>query len=874
MSEELSTRYDPAEVESRIYARWESSKAFAPSGKGEPFSIVLPPPNVTGVLHMGHALDHSIQDALTRWRRMQGRNAVWVPGTDHAGIATQSVVERQLATKDQTRHDLGREAFLNQVWAWREESGGTITRQMRRLGDSVDWERERFTMDEGLSQAVREIFVQLFEDGIIYRGNRITNWCVRCASAISDIEVEHIDTDGELVELRYPLTDGSGEITIATTRVETMLADTAVAVHPDDERYTNWIGKTVLLPLVGREIPIIADEAVDASFGTGALKVTPAHDPTDFEIGERHGLAAPSVVGLDGKMTADAGKFAGMEREEARKAVFEELLAAGRVGEVIKPFTHPVGHCYRCKTVIEPLVTDQWFVRVSALASAAIEAVTSGETKFVPKRFEKTYLDWMHNLRDWCISRQLWWGHRIPVWTCENEHVFASRRDPDKCPDCNSKVLEQDPDVLDTWFSSALWPFSTLGWPEATTDLKTWYPTSVLVTGYDIITFWVSRMLMFGCYAMKKSPFETVLIHGMVRDFRGKKMSKSFGNALDPLELIDRYGADAVRMTLLRGATLGSDVPIDEKWIEGDRNFCTKLWNLARFVKMNRDVTAELPPAERHTLADRWILSRLDEVTASVTRSLEDLDIARATQQLRSFAWDELADWYVEWTKGRLYGEDEQAKIDTAAVLEYAFERLLRLLHPVMPFITEELWTTLTSGESLMSVEWPTEAGFIDEPATGQVRFLQDFISGLRRFKADHEIPPKVRPTAIATISDKQMASWALAELERVTALSGWGSIEIRGEETATAGPVARIVFTGGMVAVPLEGLLDVDEERARLTKQGQRHRTEMAKLSNKLNDAGFVDRAPEEVVETHRERLATERALLERVEAALSDLS
>ncbi|HEX9696413.1 MAG TPA: valine--tRNA ligase, partial [Actinomycetota bacterium] len=582
MGTELPKTYDPATVEGRLYDAWEAAGLFEPHGDGQPYCIVLPPPNVTGSLHIGHALDHSIQDAIIRRKRMQGYRVLWLPGTDHAGIATQNVVERELAAESVSRQDLGREKFLERVWAWKEKSGSRITHQMRRLGDSCAWSYERFTMDEGLSRAVREIFVRWYERGLIYRGNRITNWCPRCHTALSDIEVEHRDVDGELVQLRYPLTDGSGHLTIATTRVETMLGDTAVAVHPSDERYTGLVGKTVTLPIGGREIPIIADDAIDPEFGTGALKVTPAHDPIDFEIAQRHGLEAINVLSDDGSINENGGEYAGQDRFEARKNVLEALRALGVVGEEQRPFTHAVGHCYRCGTEVEPWLSEQWFVKIEPLAKPAIAAVKEGRTHYVPERYARNYMDWMQNLRDWCISRQLWWGHRIPVWYCDDGHQFASRTDPDACAECGSTAIRQDEDVLDTWFSSALWPFSTLGWPDQTDDLRAFYPNDVLVTGYDIITFWVSRMMMDGIDMMGEVPFRDVHIHGMVRDFRGKKMSKSFGNALDPLELIDRYGADALRMTLLRGATLGSDVPIDEKWIEGDRNFGTKLWNLAR----------------------------------------------------------------------------------------------------------------------------------------------------------------------------------------------------------------------------------------------------------------------------------------------------
>lgn len=872
---DLPKHYDPKAVESPRYERWEAEGRFAPSGKGEPFCIVLPPPNVTGVLHLGHALDHSIQDALIRRARMLGRNTLWLPGTDHAGIATQNVVERQIADEGRSRHDLGREGFIQRVWEWKEQSGGDITRQMRRLGDSVDWSRERFTMDEGLSRAVREIFVRLFEDDIIFRGERITNWCVRCRSAISDIEVEHQEVDGELVQLTYPLIDGSGGITIATTRVETMLADTAVAVHPSDERYKGLVGKMVRLPLVGREIPIIADEAVESDFGTGALKVTPAHDQIDFEIGQRHDLEAPSAVDLEGNITEIGGSFAGMERSEARKAILDALRAEGVVGEEQRPFLHPVGHCSRCQTEIEPLLSEQWFVRAAELADRANAAIRSGETRFVPERYERNYFDWMGDARDWCISRQLWWGHRIPVWTCELGHQLAYRVDPTECRECGNTNLEQDPDVLDTWFSSALWPFSTLGWPEQTEDLETWYPTTVLVTGYDIITFWVSRMMMMGCYAMGKAPFATVLIHGMVRDGHGKKMSKSFGNTLDPLDLIDRYGADALRMTLIRGATLGSDVPLDEKWIEGDRNFCTKLWNLARFLMMQRSPGhPDLPPKERLTLADRWILARLDTLIEQSEQLWEQHDLAHAAQLARAFAWDEFADWAVEWGKGRLYSDDPASKQDQAAVLAFVFEQTLRLLHPFMPFITEELWTTLTGGDTIMDQPWPRATGDRDDRAEEEFDLARSVIVALRRFKADHEIAPSIKPDATAVIPDDADRGVLDAEMERVRALGGWGDLLLSSSEPEVDGATARLVLPGAAVLVPLEGLLDIAEERTRLSRQKQKHADEISRIEGKLSNEAFVSRAPKEVVETQRQRLSEEQDLLRRIEAALADLA
>ncbi len=873
MAKELPKTYDPHGVEVQTYQRWEAGGAFAPGGHGDPFCIVLPPPNVTGVLHMGHALDHSIQDAIIRRRRMQGRNTLWLPGTDHAGIATQNVVERQLAEEGRSRFDLGRHGFVARVWEWREHSGGTITRQMRRLGDSVDWSRERFTMDQELSRAVRTVFVSLYEEGLIYRGNRITNWCPRCHTALSDIEVEHEDVEGELVELHYPLADGSGRITVATTRVETMLGDTGVVVHPDDDRYRDLVGETVILPLMDREIPVVADDAIEMEFGTGALKLTPAHDATDFEIAQRVGAEPINILNEDATLNDNAGRFAGLDRYEARKAVLEALRAEDLVGREERPFVHAVGHCSRCHTEVEPWLSEQWFVKVAPLARPAIDAVRNGDTRFVPRRYERIYFDWMENLRDWCISRQLWWGHRIPVWTCANGHRQAYLEDPSRCAECDATQLEQDPDVLDTWFSSALWPFSTLGWPERTPDLTTWYPTSVLVTGYDIITFWVSRMMMMGIHFMGKPPFADVHIHGMVRDFRGKKMSKSFGNAIDPLEMIDKYGADALRMTLLRGATLERDVPVDEKWIEGDRNFCNKVWNISRFVLMNLDGDpGPLPPPERRTLADRWMLSRLDAVTTEADRAMEGYDFARAAQALRGFTWSEFADWYVEWSKARLYDGTEQERADQRAMLAHVLERTLRLLHPFTPFITEELWRALTEGETVMTATWPTPGDDADAEAEREMAFLQAAIGALRRFRADHEIPPKARPSATAVVPDTGLRMLLDAELERVTSLSAWGELVLAPEAPDAAGE-ARLVLDGAVIHVPLAGLLDIDAERARLSKQKERHEAEVARIERKLADENFTAKAPEEVVETQRERLEAERDRIAHLDQALRDL-
>ncbi len=879
MSQELSKAYDPKGVEERIYAEWERSGLFAPSGDGRPFCIVLPPPNVTGILHMGHALDHSVMDALVRRSRMQGYRTLWLPGTDHAGIATQNVVEREITKHHgKSRQDLGRDEFVKRVWEWREQSGGTITQQMRRLGDSVDWSRERFTMDPSLSRAVRKVFVDLYDEGLIYRGNRIINWCPRCQTALSDIEVEHSDVEGELIHINYPLSDRSGFITVATTRVETMLGDTGVAVNPTDVRYKKMIGKTAILPIVGRELPIVADMAVDPAFGSGAVKVTPAHDANDFEIAQRTGLDPVNVLNPDATINAGGGRFEGMSRYEARKAVLEELRSLGAIKKEERPYIHSVGHCSRCKTDVEPWLSEQWFVRIEPLAHPAIEAVRDGRTRFVPRRYERVYLNWMENLRDWCISRQLWWGHRIPVFTCGSGHEFAALDDPKTCKECDSSSLTQDPDVLDTWFSSALWPFSTLGWPDETEDLKTYYPTSVLATGYDIITFWVSRMMMMGLKFMGEVPFRDCHIHGMVRDFRGKKISKSFGNAMDPLELIDRYGADALRMTLLRSATLGSDVPIAEKWIEGDRNFANKLWNISRFVLMNLESGVAPDPRSLHATdmyrsrADRWILSRLDATVAAVDEAIEAYDLARAAQMLRQFTWSEFADWYVEWSKGSLHAAGE-FKDATRAVLTHVLGTVLRLLHPFMPFITEELYRALTGEPTVMTAPWPQpDPAQQDRDAETEMEFVMGVVSALRRFRADHKIAHSARPEARAEIQDPALAAILESEIERVRAVAGWGDIAVASTNGA-GGAHARLIVPGAVIHVPLAGLLDLDAERARLEKEISGLTADAEGVERKLANREFVSKAPEEVVEQQRERLAEARDAIGRLREALSDL-
>ncbi|HEX2771270.1 MAG TPA: valine--tRNA ligase, partial [Micromonosporaceae bacterium] len=739
----LPAQYQPGAVEQRRYEGWVAAGYFRASAESDkpPFSIVIPPPNVTGSLHMGHAFEHTLMDALTRRRRMQGFEALWLPGMDHAGIATQNLVERQLASEGLSRHDLGREKFVERVWQWKAESGGAILGQMRRLGDSVDWDRERFTMDEGLSRAVQTIFKRLFDDGLIYQAERIINWCPRCLTALSDIEVEHSDDEGELISIRY-----SDDVVVATTRAETMLGDTAVAVHPDDERYRHLVGTEIELPLTGRRIPIVADEHVDPSFGTGMVKVTPAHDPNDFEIGQRHGLPSLAILDERGVITAH-GPFQGLDRYEARPAIVAALREQGRIVAEKRPYVHAVGHCSRCNTTVEPRLSLQWFVNTGPLAKAAGDAVRDGRVRIEPPELAKRYFAWVDNMHDWCISRQLWWGHRIPVWYGPNGEVVCVG--PDEQPPAGDG-WRQDDDVLDTWFSSALWPFSTLGWPEQTPDLARFYPTSVLVTGYDILFFWVARMMMFGLYAVDgRQPFDVVALHGMVRDQHGKKMSKSFGNVVDPLDWIGRFGADATRFTLARGANPGQDVPVSEEWVQGSRNFCNKLWNATRFALLNgAHVDGELPGQAELSTVDRWILSRLQGVAAEVDEQFEAYEFAKVCDALYHFAWDEVFDWYIELSKPVLAAGGEAAEV-TRRVLGHVLDQLLRLLHPVIPFVTDELWTALTRGESVMIASWPVAVpAYADEAAEAEIATLQRVVTEIRRFRSDQGLRPAQRVAA------------------------------------------------------------------------------------------------------------------------------
>jgi valyl-tRNA synthetase len=869
---QLPAQYVPGEVEQSRYEGWVSAGYFGADARGDrpSYCIVIPPPNVTGSLHVGHALDHTIQDALIRRRRMQGYETLWLPGMDHAGIATQNVVERQLAGQGLSRHDLGREAFIERVWQWKAESGGAILGQMRRLGDSVDWSRERFTMDEGLSRAVQTIFKRLYDDGLIYRAERIINWCPRCLTALSDIEVEHSEDEGELVSIRY-----SDEVVVATTRAETMLGDTAVAVHPEDPRYQHLVGTEVTLPLTGRRIPIVADAHVDPAFGTGAVKVTPAHDPNDFEIGQRHGLPNLTIMDERGVITAH-GPFQGLDRYEARPAIIAALREQGLIVSERRPYVHAVGHCSRCKTTVEPRLSLQWFVHTGPLAKAAGDAVRDGRVRIEPAELAKRYFAWVDNMHDWCISRQLWWGHRIPVWYSASGEVRCVG--PDEEPP--GEGWTQDEDVLDTWFSSALWPFSTLGWPDDTEDLRRFYPTSVLVTGYDILFFWVARMMMFGLYAMDGAqPFDVVALHGMVRDQFGKKMSKSFGNVVDPLDWIDRFGADATRFTLARGANPGADVPVSEEWCQGSRNFCNKLWNATRFALLYGATTeGDLPPASELSTVDRWILSRLQHVIGEIDEQFEGYEFAKVCDTLYHFAWDEVCDWYLELSKPVVGSQPH-----TRRVLGHVLDQLLRLLHPVIPFVTDELWTALTHGDSVVVAEWPTvDKSYVDDAAEAELSMLQRVVTEVRRFRSDQGLKPGQRVAArldglaAAGIGAHEPLIRSLARLDAPGSVdrSGSAASGTAHDPDRSFAPTATLNISGGVaVALDTRGAIDVAAERARLAKDLAAAEKERSGALAKLGNEAFLARAPEAVVAQIRGRLAAAEAELVRVEAALAAL-
>lgn len=872
--------YDPASVEKKWYEFWEKNRYFhaEPEPGKKPFSIVIPPPNITGKLHMGHALDNTLQDILIRWHRMMGDNTLWMPGYDHAGLATQIKVEEVLKKEEgKTRFDLGREEFVKRVWAWKEEYGDRIINQLKCLGISCDWERKRFTMDEGCSRAVRETFVSLFEKGLIYKGTRITNWCVNCHTALSDIEVEHEDTPGHLWYVRYPVVgEEDTYLTIATTRPETIPGDTAVAVNPEDERYAKLIGKTLRLPILNREIPVIADSYVDTKFGTGAVKITPSHDPNDYEMGLRHNLPEIVVIGKDGVMTEEAGPFAGLERYECRKQIVARLKEEGYLVK-IEEHSHAVGHCQRCHNIVEPLVSTQWFVKMQPLVKAAVDCVTDGRTQFVPERFTKNYTGWMENIHDWCISRQIWWGHRIPVWYCDDcGEMSASRTDLEKCPKCGSTHIHQDEDALDTWFSSALWPFSTMGWPDNTELLKQFYPTSVLVTGYDIIFFWVARMLIMGMEFMKEIPFEKVFIHGLVRDSQGRKMSKSLGNGIDPLEVIEKYGADTLRFMLITGNTPGNDMRFYWERVEGTRNFANKIWNASRFALMNMegyDKDAELAP---YTLADKWILSRLQDTVKAVTGLLERFELGEAGRAIYDFIWSEVCDWYIEIAKPRLYNKEAAAERATAQhVLATVLVSAMKLLHPYMPFITEEIYQCLPhEAESIMISKWPVaDENLIDPEAERGMNAIMDSIKAIRNMRAEVNANPGKKIPAIMLVSEDLREVVAHND-SYIKLLGGIDNLELRplnGEKPENA---MAAVVTGIEVYLPLAGLIDVEKETQRLSKELAAMEKDLQRAGGKLNNAGFLAKAPEDVIAKERAKYEELSGKIEAVKKRMAYLA
>ena len=872
---ELPKVYEPQEVESRIYEAWEKNGCFKghrdPDKK--PFTIVMPPPNVTGQLHMGHAMDCALQDILIRFKRMQGYAALWLPGTDHAGIATQIKVEEALRVEEGlTRYDLGREKFLERVWDWKNKYGDRIVAQQKKMGASCDWERSRFTMDEGCSKAVREVFVSLYEKGLIYKGSRIINWCPNCVTALSDAEVEYQDKPGHMWHMRYPLTDGSGYLVVATTRPETMMGDTGVAVHPEDERYKHLVGKTVTLPLMDRPIPIVADEYVEMDFGTGCVKMTPAHDPNDFEVGLRHNLETIRVLDDNGVVNANGGKYEGMDRYEARKAVVADLEALGLM-EKIEDYSHNVGTCYRCHKDVEPIISAQWFVKMEPLAKEALRVVNEGETKFVPDRFAKTYTNWMENVRDWCISRQLWWGHQIPVWYCADcGHMTVSREDATCCEKCGSKNIERDPDVLDTWFSSALWPFSTLGWPEDSEDLKFFYPTDVLVTGYDIIFFWVARMIFSACEHTKMPPFHTVFIHGLVRDDKGRKMSKSLGNGIDPLEIAETYGADALRFNLVTGNSPGNDMRFYTERCEAMRNFANKIWNASRFLMMNLTIDkCELP--EKLELEDKWILSKLNSLIPDVTENMDKYELGVAAQKVYDFIWDSYCDWYIELTKSRLQGEDEDSKVRAQQVLCYVLTQILKLLHPFMPFITEEIWQALPhEGDFLMLQQWPEyreDLAFAEEEKA--LELVMDAIRAIRTRRAEMNVPPSKKAQLTVATAQQDVFAAGIPFLKRL----GYASevTIVPADQAPDAAGQVVIVTHVAQLFIPMGELVDLEKEKARIEKELKKNSDELAKLNAKLSNPGFVNKAPANVVEAEKERAGKLAELVAKLEEQLKTM-
>ena len=870
MRKELPKVYEPQQVEGRIYEMWEKASCFNgdPDPKKEPFSIVMPPPNVTGQLHMGHALDCTLQDILTRFKRMQGYSTLWLPGVDHAGIATQIKVEEELRTKEGlTRYDLGREKFLQRVWKWKEQYGDRIVAQQKKMGVSCDWSRSRFTMDDTCAKAVRETFCELYDKGLIYKGSRIINWCPHCTTALSDAEVEYVDKPGHLWYIRYPLTDGSGDLVIATTRPETMMGDTGVAVNPEDERFKHLVGKTCILPIMNREIPIVADEYVELGFGTGAVKMTPAHDPNDFEVGLRHNLETIRCIGDDGKINENGGPYNGMDRYECRKQIVKDLEEQGYLIKT-EPYNHNVGTCYRCHNDVEPLISAQWFVKMAPLAEEALRVVREGEVKFVPERFSKTYINWMENVHDWCISRQLWWGHQIPAWYCDDcGHINVDRKDPTVCQKCGSTHLTRDPDVLDTWFSSALWPFSTMGWPEKTADLDFYYPTSVMVTGYDIIFFWVARMIFSGCEHTGKPPFHTVFIHGLVRDDKGRKMSKSLGNGIDPLEMAEKYGADALRFNLITGNSPGNDTRFYTEKCEAMRNFANKIWNASRFVMMNLTIDfCALPDAAALAPEDKWVLSKLNTLVKEVTENLDAYEIGVASAKVYDFLWDTYCDWYIELTKTRLNGTDEQAKLTAQNVLCYVLTELLKLLHPFMPFITEEIFQALPhEGDYLMTSAWPKyreDLRFPEEEAS--LEAVMDTIKAIRTRRAEMNVAPSKKAEVLLVTATPEIYRQGLHFIERLAYAS---AVTFADAAPADVSGFVTVVTHNATAYLPLSELVDLAAERERIAKELEKARNGLRIVEQKLSNEKFVSRAPEAVVNVEREKAAKFRELIAKLE-------
>ena len=883
MKKELPKVYEPREVEGRVYEMWEKNGCFEGHRDPDkrPFTIVMPPPNVTGQLHMGHAMDCTLQDILIRFKRMQGYAALWVPGTDHAGIATQIKVEEELRKSEGlTRYDLGREKFLERVWDWKHKFGNRIVEQQKKLGASCDWSRARFTMDEGLSNAVRHVFVSLYNKGLIYKGSRIINWCPHCVTALSDAEVEYKEKPGHLWHIRYPIAGEEGRyVTVATTRPETMLGDTGVAVNPEDGRYRDIVGKKCILPLVNKEIPIVADAYVDMEFGTGCVKMTPAHDPNDFEVGLRHNLESIRVLDDNGKVVEGYGRYSGMDRYEARKAIVADLEEGGYLVKV-EEHTHNVGTCYRCGTDVEPIISAQWFVKMEPLAREALRVVNDGEVKFVPDRFSKIYTNWMENVHDWCISRQLWWGHRIPAWTCEDcGEMTVSETDPTECQHCHSTHIRQEEDVLDTWFSSALWPFSTLGWPnESSEDFKYFYPTDVLVTGYDIIFFWVARMIFSACEHTGKPPFHTVFIHGLVRDDKGRKMSKSLGNGIDPLEMADQYGADALRFNLITGNSPGNDMRFYTERCEAMRNFANKIWNASRFLMMNLTIDrCELPG--RLELEDKWILSKLNSVIPEVTENMERYELGVAAQKVYDFIWDSYCDWYIELTKTRLQGEDEDSKLWAQQVLCYVLTETLKLLHPFMPFITEEIWQALPhSGDYLMLQQWPQHRAELDFPEEEKaLELIMDAIRGVRARRAEMNVPPSKKAQLTVSTLERAVFEQGIPFLKRLAYASDVtveGVTDAGSDDAMTAQGMVTVTTHAARLFMPLAELVDLEKEKARIEKELKKNRAELDKLEAKLGNPGFVNKAPAHVVEAEQDRAEKLRALLAKLEESAASMA